>query len=136
MSCPFCETVKTDKILDSELCFVRYDQYPVSDGHLLIIPKRHVADYFETTNEEKSALWKMVDNAKKLIEKEKKPNGYNIGINVGSAAGQTVFHLHIHLIPRYNGDMDDPRGGVRGVIPRKQKYVKQQKDESRDDLTG
>lgn len=120
VQCPFCG--QTDFLLESENIFVKRDAYPVSPGHLLIIPKRHFANYFDCTNDEQDELWTMVAQAKSLLEKECSPEGYNVGINVGEAGGQTVPHLHVHLIPRYADDMDDPRGGVRGVIPEKQKY--------------
>jgi diadenosine tetraphosphate (Ap4A) HIT family hydrolase len=81
-----------------------------------------VADYFDMTPEEKTAVMELVEQGKALLDQELKPDGYNVGINSGSAAGQTVMHAHVHLIPRYRGDTDDPRGGVRGVIPEKQKY--------------
>lgn len=89
---------------------------------MLIIPHRHFADYFDATEEEKNAIWGLVDETKVFLDERLSPQGYNIGINVGEPAGQTVMHLHIHLIPRYVGDMSDPKGGVRGVIPEKQKY--------------
>jgi diadenosine tetraphosphate (Ap4A) HIT family hydrolase len=88
----------------------------------LIIPYRHVADYFETTVEEKAAIAEMIDRAREWVRQEHAPDGFNIGVNCGAAAGQSVMHVHIHLIPRYAGDMENPRGGVRGVIPDKQKY--------------
>ena len=119
-ACPFCES--PTNVLENELAYARYDPYPVSPGHVLIILKRHVADYFATTSAEKAALQELVEQTKNLLDTERQPDGFNIGINVGAAAGQTVSHVHIHLIPRYRGDMEDPRGGVRGVIPEKQKY--------------
>ena len=94
----------------------------MTEGHLLIIPNRHVADYFSATEEERTALWAMVDEAKKLLDGRFKPDGYNVGINIGTTAGQTVMHCHIHLIPRRAGDSVNPRGGVRGVIPGKADY--------------
>jgi len=122
VNCPFCSSTDGEKVLVSDLCFVRWDKYPVTEGHLLIIPNRHVPDYFSLTAEEKTALWAMVDEGKKLLDKRFKPNGYNIGINVSAAAGQTVMHCHIHLIPRRSGDTINPRGGVRGVIAGKADY--------------
>lgn len=118
--CPFCETRVT--VLEDETTRVLRDAYPVSPGHLLVVPRRHFADYFEADAAERAALWAMVDRAKRRLEAEHSPAGFNIGINVGAAAGQTVGHLHIHLIPRYAGDMPDPEGGVRGVIPERRKY--------------
>jgi len=118
--CPFCS--RNEDVLSNALAHARYDKYPVSDGHLLVIPNRHVSSYFDLTAEERIAMFELLDEARMLLDKDRKPDGYNIGINVGEAAGQSVWHVHAHLIPRYTGDTDDPRGGVRGVIPEKQKY--------------
>ena len=118
--CIFCN--QEELILENELTWARYDKYPVSPGHLLIITKRHVADFFDTTIEERRALNDLLQEAKKMLEREYSLDGYNIGVNCGEAAGQTIMHLHIHLIPRYQGDIDNPRGGVRGVIPDKRIY--------------
>jgi ATP adenylyltransferase len=96
----------------------------VSPGHALLIPQRHIPTWFDAKPEERTALLKATDSAKEIIEKHHRPDGYNIGINCGPAAGQTIFHLHIHLIPRYSGDVTDPRGGVRHVIPDKANYTK------------
>ncbi|MCK9278744.1 MAG: HIT family protein, partial [Methanoculleus sp.] len=104
------------------LCYARYDRYPVSPGHLLLIPFRHVAGPFDATDGEQAALLALVREAKAFLDERFHPDGYNVGVNVGTAAGQTVMHLHVHVIPRYAGDMADPRGGVRGVIPEKRKY--------------
>ena len=120
--CPFCNPSEKEIVLKNDLCYARYDKYPVNKGHLLIIPFRHFENYFDATKEEKTAFVELIDKAKELLDKEFHPDGYNIGINVGKPAGQTILHLHIHLIPRYKGDMDNPEGGVRGVIPKKQKY--------------
>ena len=109
--------------LESGLSYAKYDLYPVSDGHSLVIPKRHIASYFEATDQERYDLWKLVDEVKTMLEGQHSPDGFNIGINDGVAAGQTIPHLHIHIIPRYAGDMDNPAGGVRGVIPSKQRYT-------------
>lgn len=98
------------------------DGYPVSPGHSLLIPKRHVGSFFDVTEIERTALFTLLGTAKELAEERHKPDAYNIGINDGAAAGQTVPHLHIHLIPRYEGDQVDPRGGVRWVIPQKADY--------------
>ena len=118
--CIFCN--QEELILENELTWARYDKYPVSPGHLLIITKRHVADFFDTTIEERQSLNNLLEEAKKILEREYSPDGYNIGVNCGEAAGQTIMHLHIHLIPRFRGDIDNPRGGVRGVIPDKRIY--------------
>lgn len=122
MSCPFCNMSVGRIVLDGELaCCVR-DRYPVSPGHTLIIPKRHVTDYFDLTDRERDAIHSMLFVLKDRLEEEFSPHGFNLGVNIGRAAGQTIDHVHIHVIPRYEGDMADPRGGVRGVIPDKQHY--------------
>jgi len=118
--CLFCRRV--DLIHQGELCFISQDKYPASPGHMLIIPNRHVPNYFDCSKEELVDLWEHVHLAKQLVEKEHQPDSYNIGINVSKAAGQSVPHTHIHLIPRYTGDVEDPRGGVRNVIPAKRTY--------------
>lgn len=103
--------------------FAITDKFPVSKGHSLIIPKRKVNDYFELSFKEQSSLWFLVNQVKKELQKEYSPDGFNIGINSGETAGQTVPHCHIHIIPRYQGDVENPRGGVRGVIPDKKDYL-------------
>jgi diadenosine tetraphosphate (Ap4A) HIT family hydrolase len=118
--CPFC-SIKT-YILENELAYAIFDQYPVNEGHALIIPKRHVSNYFDTSTEEKKALHELVEQVRVLQLDRFAPDGFNVGINCGEAAGQTIFHAHIHVIPRYKGDVNNPRGGVRGVIPSKQSY--------------
>jgi diadenosine tetraphosphate (Ap4A) HIT family hydrolase len=120
--CPFC-TLPDERIIDSnEMGFVIRDGFPISPGHTLIIPKRHVGSFFEISQEERDAMLDLLDQAKKVVDTELNPDGFNIGINDGPSAGQTVPHLHIHLIPRFKGDQEDPRGGVRWVIPDKAKY--------------
>lgn len=118
--CPFCDAA--DSPMSNALAFTRYDKFPVTPGHLLVITRRHVASYFESTAAERAALLELIDAGRALLDEQFKPAGYNVGINVGAVAGQTIAHLHVHLIPRYPGDSPDPRGGVRGVIPNKQKY--------------
>ena len=121
--CPFCNPDKDrELIVESATAYAIYDKFPVTDGHALIIPKRHCEDYFDLTFKEQSACMFMLNKVKEIVSSRFKPDGFNVGINVGEKAGQTVNHVHIHLIPRYNGDVEDPRGGVRGVIPEKQKY--------------
>jgi diadenosine tetraphosphate (Ap4A) HIT family hydrolase len=122
LNCVFC-TIPADRIvISNDLAFAIYDGFPVSEGHLLIIPKRHFPDFFDATMEEKQALFEILNQAKQLVNERFHPDGYNIGVNVGETAGQTVMHLHIHLIPRYKGDVENPRGGVRGVIPKRKEY--------------
>lgn len=119
-NCPFCRP--DDILFENDLAYAQSDKHPVNPGHLLIIPKRHVADFFLTTEAEKVALLSLLDEAKHYLDSQHAPAGYNVGINVGEAAGQTILHVHLHLIPRYHGDMENPRGGVRGVIPAQQNY--------------
>ena len=108
--------------METDLSVAFYDGYPVSKGHTLIIPKRHVSSYFDLTKAEKDDIWSLLDVLKAKIDESLHPDGYNVGINVGESAGQSIFHVHVHLIPRYQGDVENPKGGVRGVIPGKQKY--------------
>lgn len=121
--CPFCNPDSDrELIVESATAYAIYDKYPVNDGHALIIPKRHCEDYFDLTFKEQAACLFMLNKVREIILAKFNPAGFNIGINVGEEAGQTIRHVHIHLIPRYNGDVEQPRGGVRGVIPNKQKY--------------
>ena len=122
MTCPFCTVPRERLVFEGELAFVIRDGHPVSPGHMLVIPKRHVASFFETTTEEQASMLRLLNLARIEIAQQFKPAGYNVGINDGAVAGQTVAHLHIHLIPRYPGDRDDPRGGVRWVLPEKAAY--------------
>ena len=121
-NCIFCD-LPSDRILyESVYWIIINDGYPVTPGHTLLIPKRHIKDYFELDIAEYEELKTVIDSTKARLDKEFNPGGYNIGINCGEDAGQTVFHLHIHIIPRFKGDQDDPRGGVRWVIPEKADY--------------
>lgn len=120
--CPFCNVPEDEVVCSTDLAIARYDKFPVSTGHTLIIPIRHIQDIDEASNIEQRELWKLVQKVKASIEDEYAPDGFNIGVNLGEAAGQSIPHLHIHLIPRYKGDTPEPLGGVRGVIPQKQRY--------------
>jgi diadenosine tetraphosphate (Ap4A) HIT family hydrolase len=120
--CPFCSPAPEEIVLQNLLCYARYDRYPVSKGHLLIVPFRHVANFFELTENERKAALDLIWQTGAKLESDLHPDGYNVGVNVGQAAGQTVMHVHIHLIPRYLKDVPDPRGGVRFVVPHKAKY--------------
>lgn len=123
LDCPFCNPeIERELIVESATAYSIYDKFPVNDGHALIIPKRHTKDFFDLTFKEQSACLFMLNKVKIEVGKRFKPDGFNIGVNVGETAGQTVPHVHIHLIPRYDGDVEDPKGGIRGVIPHKQKY--------------
>lgn len=117
LSCPFCEVPEKKRVVENRLAIAIFDQYPVQKGHLLIIPKRHVSSYFETTEDEILAMHRMMQEGKSFLDKKFKPDGYNIGVNIGKYGGQTIFHLHIHLIPRYQGDIEHPAGGIRKAIP-------------------
>lgn len=123
--CPFCTLPKQRILLASDLGLVVRDAFPISPGHTLIIPTRHIGSFFDLSSHEREGLMSLLAAAKANVETEFKPDGYNIGINDGPAAGQTVPHLHIHLIPRYKGDLPDPRGGVRWIIPDKADYWSQ-----------
>ncbi|GAB3111692.1 HIT family protein [Aestuariicella hydrocarbonica] len=125
-ACPFCgisQAPAHDRILHSnEHAFVIRDGYPVTEGHSLIIPHRHVGSFFDLTPAEQEAMFSLLEQAKADLDHSLNPAGYNIGINDGAAAGQTVPHCHLHLIPRYNEPGKDPRGGVRWVVPEKADY--------------
>ena len=116
---PFLEKTK---LLKNEFGFVVYDGFPVSKGHCLVVPHRVYSNYFDSTEDEIIGLQKLVVQTKEFLDQEYQPDGYNVGINCGEVSGQTIPHVHIHVIPRYRGDMDNPKGGVRGVISSKQKY--------------
>lgn len=120
MNCIFC--MIKDYVLENDLAYAIFDKTPVNKGHMLIIPKRHVANFFDITKEELNALFDLVKEAKSMLDKEYLPDAYNVGVNCGEDAGQSVMHAHIHLIPRYKGDTKAPLGGVRGVIPEKMLY--------------
>lgn len=120
--CRFCN--RSSAILQNEHAFVQFDSYPVNPGHCLIIPFRHFASFFDATAEECAAIFSLIDATRTLVDAQFQPGGYNIGVNVGPIAGQSIMHLHVHLIPRYAGDVENPQGGVRGVIPSRQKYTR------------
>ena len=120
--CLFCTLGAGRIVLANELAVVIRDSFPVSPGHTLIIPKRHVVSFFDVTGDEREAMLALLDSAKLGLDAAFHPDGYNVGINDGEAAGQTLPHLHLHLIPRYAGDSEDPRGGVRWIFPQKAKY--------------
>lgn len=122
MSCPFCAMPPERIVQASSLAFAVLDGYPVSEGHTLIIPRRHVPSFFDLTAEERTEILALLDWCRSDLVAQRKPDGFNIGINDGAAAGQTVMHLHVHLIPRYAGDKADPRGGVRWIFPERADY--------------
>jgi len=120
--CPFCTLTPERVVQRNASGMLVRDGFPVSPGHSLVIPHRHVGSFFEPLDAERTDLLALLDQAKRELDALHQPDGYNIGINDGAAAGQTVPHLHIHLIPRYHGDLPDPRGGVRWVIPDRAVY--------------
>jgi len=122
MSCPFCN-INEDKIIaKNKFSYAIYDKYPVNKGHILIISKEHIRDYFDASTEVREAIFDLMEDCKSLLDNKYNPDGYNIGFNCGKEAGQRIMHFHLHLIPRYEGDIEDPTGGVRGVIPEKRVY--------------
>jgi len=126
--CLFCTIKKEDIIEENEFAYATFDSYPVSSQHCLIVPKRHVKDYFELNNDEVTGCDQLIKKIKNQVEKnDKTVKGFNIGINSGKVAGQSIMHCHIHLIPRREGDVENPQGGVRGVIPSKQHYTRKNK---------
>ena len=123
MSCVFCDIAREQIVAEDELTLTLHDGYPVSPGHTLIIPRRHISSMTEATPEELQAILQALAAARATLDHERQPDGYNIGINDGAAAGQTVMHLHVHLIPRFTGDMPNPRGGIRHCVQGKGYYA-------------
>jgi len=123
--CLFCDrnNKKEHKIiLENDFCYARWDNFPVSKGHLEVVPKLHISSFFDIGDEQLIQLFALIKKTKAMVQKKYNPDGYNLGINEGEAAGRTVHHLHIHLIPRYKGDIKNPNGGVRNIIPGMGKY--------------
>ena len=121
--CLFCNSKQSGLAVENEFAYASYDTYPVSEFHCLIIPKRHVKDYFDLSDNEVIACNKLIKKVKdKIISEDPSVKGFNIGTNSGAIAGQSIMHCHIHLIPRREGDVENPQGGVRSVIPKKQHY--------------
>ena len=121
--CVFCSTNR-DIISETALSYAIFDKFPVSKGHSLIIPKSHISNYFELSINEQISITLLINRVKNIIDKKYNPDGYNIGVNIGESGGQTVNHVHIHIIPRYKNDIENPIGGVRNVIPSKANYLK------------
>jgi diadenosine tetraphosphate (Ap4A) HIT family hydrolase len=122
IACPFCGLPEARVLVRNQFAIAFRDAFPVTQGHTLVIPLRHVPSLFDTTAQERISMFELLEEARRQLQAEFAPAGYNIGINDGAAAGQTVGHLHVHLIPRYPGDRPDPRGGVRWVIPERADY--------------
>jgi diadenosine tetraphosphate (Ap4A) HIT family hydrolase len=120
--CLFCSPPPEHIVLQNPLWYARWDKYPVSKGHMLVIPFRHIENCLETAPDERNSFFALLDACKKLLDEKYAPDGYNVGTNIGRVAGQSVMHCHVHVIPRYAGDTDRPRGGIRGVIPQKREY--------------
>jgi len=120
--CLFCHPKENEIIAENNFALLVTDTFPVSDGHCLVIPRRHIKTFFESTAEENIAFHELVLLAKKYLDEKYSPDAYNIGSNNGVEAGQSVFHLHIHIIPRYSGDVENPKGGVRWVVPKNSQY--------------
>ena len=120
--CPFCKTTKNQYLIEGEYSYAKFDGYPISKGHVLIISKEHISNYFELSEIVQKDMMNLVSKVKKLLDSKYETADYNVGINCGYLAGQTIDHVHIHLIPRRKGDVEDPRGGVRWVLPEKAKY--------------
>lgn len=122
--CPFCSQIPKEEILlENRLAYVIFDRFPVNQGHILVIPRDHTENFFLLSDEQRVACMDLLKEAMIIISDRFHPDGFNVGINIGEAAGQTISHVHIHLIPRYKGDVPSPRGGVRGVIPDKRDYL-------------
>src|SRR5262245_16299651 len=120
--CPFGRLEKSRLTLENESAGAFPDGFPVAEGHTLVVPRRHIASLFDLPSEEQAALWKLVASVRGKLLAELKPDGFTVGVNDGPAAGQTLLHAHVHLIPRRTGDVADPRGGVRWVLPAKAAY--------------
>ncbi len=122
--CIFCQNFIPNKkpLLQNKFAIAYFDEFPVSKGHILIISKRHATTFFDLTKEEQISLITLLNECKEYIDKKYNPDGYNVGLNCGEFAGQSVMHVHMHLIPRYKGDVSNPRGGIRGIIPNKKNY--------------
>ena len=124
-NCYFCQVIADGKIeLGSSLAVARFDNYPISPGHALILPRRHVADWFDLTTDEQTQILSLAQQMRDRLAAERQPDGWNMGLNIGAAGGQTIGHVHLHLIPRYAGDQADPRGGVRWIFPERAVYWK------------
>ena len=125
MTCIFCDMARLRVVASNDVAFAIRDKFPVNPGHTLVLPWRHVSSWFEATQEEQAGIMALLQEVKLGLDAQRpRPDGYNVGINVGVPAGQTVMHLHVHLIPRFQGDVDDPTGGVRFVVPARANYLK------------
>jgi diadenosine tetraphosphate (Ap4A) HIT family hydrolase len=121
-TCDFCAVAPDEVLVENDLALGIRASYPVSPGHALIVPRRHEPDFFSLRDDEQAAVWRLIGPIRRRIDEELRPDGYNLGLNNGRAAGQTIMHAHLHVIPRYAGDVEDPRGGVRWVLPKTARY--------------
>jgi diadenosine tetraphosphate (Ap4A) HIT family hydrolase len=121
-NCPFCNPESARIYLENDAALALPDAFPIAQGHTLVVPKRHVASLFDLPEEELSAVWRLVAAVRAKLINDLSPDGFNIGVNDGAAAGQTVMHAHVHVIPRRKGDSTDPRGGIRWIVPGKAQY--------------
>ena len=121
-TCPFCDPASSRIRLENDVAFAIPDAFPVAEGHTLVVPKRHVASLFDLSEEEQAGIWRLVAAMRSVLVMDLRPDGFNIGVNDGEAAGQTVMHAHVHVIPRRKGDAADPRGGLRWINPKKARY--------------
>lgn len=123
VGCVFCDKVLAGGLITANEAAIAFeDAFPLSPGHTLIAPRRHESDFLALTLDEQLSIWRLVGSVKTHLDREFRPDGYNIGVNVGDAAGQTIGHAHLHVIPRYRGDVEDPRGGIRWILPAKAPY--------------
>lgn len=123
MACPFCDRLaEGDLVAQNDLAAAFVDRYPLNPGHTLIVPRRHAPDFLALTEAEHTAVWRLVPEVRAHVDARFRPHGYNLGVNVGPAAGQTVWHAHLHVVPRYEGDVADPRGGIRWILPDRARY--------------
>lgn len=118
MHCRFCTDLNEQIIAEAPLAVAFYDRYPVNPGHALVVPKRHFADFFTATEEEIVDIFRLLQEVKDILNQKYHPDGYNVGVNAGQVAGQSVMHLHVHIIPRYQGDDEMHKGGIRNLMPR------------------
>jgi diadenosine tetraphosphate (Ap4A) HIT family hydrolase len=132
LKCPFCQLAQSRILLANDFAQAFVDAYPVTDGHMLVVPKRHVASLFDLPQEEQAAVWRLVADVRGKLIAEQKPDGFNVGVNDGLAAGQTLLHAHVHVIPRRKGDVADPRGGIRWIVPNKARYWPEKQDDLAD----
>lgn len=123
LPCPLCERIdRGDTTHANDLAVVLRDAFPLSPGHSLVLSRRHVAGFFDLETDEQAAILELVNAARGSLDEEFRPDGYNVGVNVGAAGGQTIPHVHVHVIPRYHGDVPDPRGGIRWIFPERARY--------------